>query len=113
MRMGKMPPSYLVGVVLVDDADVLAVREPEEAEVFGFLQVAVQVVQNLSSVGGRSRGGVGPRTPVGMLEVRAPVCLRFSPSKEKTSNCPNVDEWQGMCFMLDLKMVHLWVDFPT
>lgn len=39
-------------MVLVDDADILGVWEPEEAEVLGFLQMAVQVVKNLTSVGG-------------------------------------------------------------
>lgn len=47
-------------MVLVDDADVLAVREPEEAEVFRFLQVAVQVVENLTSAEGKGKDGVGP-----------------------------------------------------
>lgn len=70
MRSGRCP-GYLVGVVLVDDADVLAVREPEEAEVFGFFQVAVQVVKNLSEAGGRSRDYIGHRTTVGMLGARA------------------------------------------
>lgn len=40
--------SYLVGVILVDDADVLTVRKPEEAEVLRLLQVAVQVVKDLA-----------------------------------------------------------------
>lgn len=70
MRRGRCP-GYLVGVVLVDDADVLAVREPEEAEVFGFFQVAVQVVKNLSEAGRRSRDCTGHRMTVGMLGARA------------------------------------------
>lgn len=40
-------------MVLVDDADILAVWEPEEAEVFRFLQMAVQVVKNLASAEGK------------------------------------------------------------
>lgn len=43
--------SYLVGVVLVDDADILRVRKPEEAEVLRPLQVAVQVVKDLVQEG--------------------------------------------------------------
>ena len=70
MRRGRRP-GYLVGVVLVDGADILAVWEPEEAEVFGFFQVAVQVVKNLSKAGGRSRDCIGHRMMVGLLEVRA------------------------------------------
>jgi hypothetical protein len=35
-------------VILVDDADVLTVRKPEEAEVLRLLQVAVQVVKDLA-----------------------------------------------------------------
>lgn len=46
---------YLVGVVLVDDADILTMREPEEAKVFGFLQMAVQVVKNLTSTEGKRK----------------------------------------------------------
>lgn len=55
---------YLIGVVLVDDADVLTVREPEEAEVFGFLQVAIQVVKNLTSAEREKENWVGCRIMV-------------------------------------------------
>lgn len=56
---------YLVGVVLVDDADVLTVWEPEEAEILGFLEVAVQVVQDLTSAEGEREDCVGNRMMVG------------------------------------------------
>lgn len=45
-------------MVLVDDADILAVWEPEEAEVFRFLQMAVQVVKNLASAEGKKENRV-------------------------------------------------------
>lgn len=34
-------------MILVDDADMVTVWEPEEAEVLGFMQVLIQVVQDL------------------------------------------------------------------
>lgn len=37
----------LVGGILVDDTDVLAVREPQEAEVLGSLQVVFKVIEDL------------------------------------------------------------------
>jgi len=37
----------LVGGILVDDADVLAVREPQESEVLGSLQVVLEVIEDL------------------------------------------------------------------
>lgn len=42
----------LVGGVLVDDADILAVREPQESEIFGSLQVVLQVIQHLQQTRG-------------------------------------------------------------
>lgn len=61
-------------MVLVDDADVLSVWEPEEAEVLGFLQMAVQVVKNLSSAEGRRKDGIGHRTMVGSPGSQGPGC---------------------------------------
>lgn len=37
----------LVGGVLVDDADVLTVREPQESEILGSLQVVPKVIKDL------------------------------------------------------------------
>lgn len=37
----------LVGGVLVDDADVLAVREPQESEILGSFQVVPKVIKDL------------------------------------------------------------------
>ena len=45
-------------MILVDDADVLTVRKPEEAEVLRLLQVAVQVVKDLAE---EERGEGGKR----------------------------------------------------
>lgn len=42
-------------MILVDDADMVTVWEPEEAKVLGFMQVLIQVVQDL--VGRREEGG--------------------------------------------------------
>lgn len=59
-------------MVLVDDADVLAVREPEEAKVFGFLEVAVQVVKNLTPAEGEREDHVGYRMTVGEVPGSGP-----------------------------------------
>lgn len=75
---------YLVGVVLVDDADVLAVREPEEAEVLGFLQMAVQVVKNLTSAEERRKDCVGHSGMVGSPRSQVPECALVSPQQRET-----------------------------
>lgn len=70
-------------MVLVDDADILTVREPEEAKVFGFLEVAVQVVKNLTPTEGEREDCVGYRMMVGEVPgVRAWGCIRFSPPRK-------------------------------
>lgn len=51
----------LVGGVLVDDADVLAVREPQESEVLGSLQVILEVIEDLQQP--EKRGLVGDCPP--------------------------------------------------
>lgn len=35
------PRMYLIGVILIDDADIVRVREPQESEILWFLQVTV------------------------------------------------------------------------
>lgn len=74
---------YLVGVVLVDDADVLAVWEPEEAEILGFLQVAVQVVQDLTSAEGKREDCVGYRMMVGKYWESGPGGASVSPHQKE------------------------------
>ena len=71
---GEDAHSYLVGVVLVDYTDILTVWEPEKAEVFGFLQVTVQVVKNLR----KEQRLCWSHLMVGMLEVGPPHQKKIS-----------------------------------
>lgn len=101
---------YLVGVVLVDDADVLAVREPEEAEVFGFLQVAVQVVENLTSAEGKRKDCAGHRRMVGKS---GPGGASISPHREKILKIAltSSNDTEYGSYMLAITVVLLGVDF--
>ena len=86
---GEDAHGYLVGVVLVDYTDVLAVWEPEKAEVFGFLQVTVQVVKNLRKewrlCWSQDDGG--------------DAGSQHHPSKENIPNGPNITKERGMCLI--------------
>lgn len=105
---------YLVGVVLVDDTDVLAVWEPEEAEVFGFLQVAVQVVKNLTSAEGRREDCVGHRMTVGSTGRQGLEWASVSPHQKEMLKIfltlPNGVE--RLIILLGIKTVYFHTDFP-
>lgn len=104
---------YLVGVVLVDDTDILAVREPEEAEVFGFLQVAVQVVKHLTSAEGRRKDGVGHRMMGGSTGSLGLECASVSPHQKEILKMVHIllNGMECLIILLDFKMVHIHVDF--
>lgn len=84
---------YLVGVVLVDDADVLRVWEPEEAKVLGFLQVTVQVVQDLARRRKGERWRWSHRDGWEPWELGSGCAAVLPLEKKNAQCCPNIAKW--------------------